>query len=45
MDKSNEFHFSLMHAFSNSLSGPGMFGQNTIKMKEDQLGFGYSYKF
>jgi long-chain fatty acid transport protein len=46
MDKANELHFSLMHAFSNSLSGQGMYRQAiTIKMKEDQLGFGYSYKF
>ena len=46
MDKSNEFHFSFMHAFTNSVSGLGMNSQAiTIKMKEDQLGFGYSYKF
>ena len=46
MDKSNELHFSFMHAFNNSVSGLGMNGQAiTIKMKEDQLGFGYSYKF
>jgi long-chain fatty acid transport protein len=46
MDKSNEFHFSLMHAFNNSVSASGMNGQAiSIKMHEDQLGFGYSYKF
>jgi long-chain fatty acid transport protein len=46
MDKANELHFSFMHAFSNSVSGQGMSTQAiTIKMKEDQLGFGYSYKF
>ena len=49
MDKANEFHFSFMHAFSNSVTGPGMGGDTSrtvvLKMKEDQLGFGYSYKF
>jgi len=49
MDKANEFHFSFMHAFNNSVTGPGLGGDPTrtvvLKMKEDQLGFGYSYKF